>query len=384
MERIIFINQETGPLLIDMVNVFAKKNVEVFLYTGEVIKTYAELDNKVKIRGLRRYKKNNNFIRIITWSVFFFQALIFLILDLKKDTKVWISSNPPFAPWLNLFFSNITYVHVYDVYPNALLALPYIKKESFIYRMFLFFNTIALKRANKIFTPSSGMKRMLISAVEEEKVIVIPWWADTEFIKPIKKEDNKFIIDNNLQGKFIVMYSGNFGLTHNLEKLLDTALALKDNNDVKIVIIGDGPKKRVVDTFEDNYKLENLLVLPFQDEEMLPYSLASSDISIVLDSFASQGQESTASIPSKTYYLMAAGSVIYAESDETSELNDLINTYELGICDSSGGTEELVRFIELCQEDEDQFKKYKQNSRKASLSFTKNNANQLYDHIAKV
>ena len=142
MERIIFINQETGPLLIDMVNVFAKKNVEVFLYTGEVIKTYAELDNKVKIRGLRRYKKNNNFIRIITWSVFFFQALIFLILDLKKDTKVWISSNPPFAPWLNLFFSNITYVHVYDVYPNALLALPYIKKESFIYRMFLFFKLL--------------------------------------------------------------------------------------------------------------------------------------------------------------------------------------------------------------------------------------------------
>ena len=50
MKKIIFINQETGPLLIDMINEVCKKKIDTVLYTGEVIKTYAELDSRVKVR----------------------------------------------------------------------------------------------------------------------------------------------------------------------------------------------------------------------------------------------------------------------------------------------------------------------------------------------
>ena len=287
-----------------MINFFATKDIEIILYTGEVIKTYAELDKKVKIRKLKKYKKDNNFIRLFTWSFFCIQAAILLLRDFKINAIIWISSNPPFAPWLNLFFPSKSYIHVYDVYPNALLAVPKINKTSLIYKIFKFFNNISLNKAEKIFVPSLGMKEMLNDYADENKISVIPWWADTEFIKPIKKRDNQFIIDNHLQGKFIVMYSGNFGLTHNLEKVLSTALVLKERKDIKFIIIGDGPKKKIVDSFQKQNQLDNLLILPFQDEEMLPHSLASSDISIVLDSFASDGQESTASIPSKTYYLI--------------------------------------------------------------------------------
>ena len=81
------------------------------------------------------------------------------------------------------------------------------------------------------------------------------------------------------------MYSGNLGLTHNIEKILNTALKLKEVNDIKFVVIGEGPKKNIVDNFALKNQLKNLLVLPYQDEETLPYSLSAGDISIVLDSF---------------------------------------------------------------------------------------------------
>ena len=45
MKKIIFINQETGPLLIDMINIFATKGFNITLYTGEVIKTYENINS---------------------------------------------------------------------------------------------------------------------------------------------------------------------------------------------------------------------------------------------------------------------------------------------------------------------------------------------------
>ena len=216
----------------------------------------------------------------------------------------------------------------------------------------------------------------------KEKIKVINWWADTEFIKPVKKEENRFISENNLEGQFIVMYSGNFGLTHNIEKILNAALFLENDSDIKFVIIGDGPKKKIVDDFEQEHNLSNLLVLPFQSEKILPYSLAASDISVVLDSFSSnKGADSTASIPSKIYYLMSAGTVIYAESDSTSELNRLIKIHDLGMCDSTQNIERFVEFIKLCQGDKNLLEKFKMNSRLASSNYTKQNANLLYEEI---
>ena len=384
MNKIIFINQETGPLLIDMINVFAKDKFEIFLYTGEVIKTYEDLDSNVKIRKLCKYKKSNPFYRISTWLIFFIQSLLYVLIDSNKYTKVWISTNPPIAPWINLFQNRESYIHVYDVYPNALLALPYIKKESLIYKLFLYLNKKSYKKSTHVFTPSYGMKKMLVDSIDQQKVKVIPWWADTEFIKPIDKNKNKFIDQHNLIDTFNVMYSGNLGSTHNIEKILETALFLKDDESIKFIIIGEGPKKRYVDKFQKRYKLTNLLILPFQSEKVLPYSLAAADISIVLDSFASNiDSGSTASIPSKTYYIMAAGSIIYAESDETSELNSLINLKNLGLCDSSKDIHNFVEFIKDCNLNESLRKTFQANSRESSFSFTKKNAQMLYDEIQK-
>lgn len=382
MKKIICINQVTGPLMIDMLNVLVEKGCEVILYTGEIAKTSDELNTSIKVRKMITYMKKNAVKRIFTWLIFFFQALILLCLDSNKRTKIYLTSNPPFAPWLALIFKKNSYIHIYDVYPNALLALPYITKSSFVYRLFNFLNKKSFANAEHLFTPSQAMKEMLLSSTQEDHVRVIPWWADTEFIKPIKKSDNTFIAEHNLDNKFIVMYSGNFGLTHNIEKLLYSAHHLKKETDIVFIIIGDGPKKRIVDVFKKNNDLKNLIVLPFQTDEVLPYSLTAADISVVLDSFsAGKTFESTASIPSKTYYMMAAGSVVYGETDSTSELSKLINKFDIGLCDSTQSIDKFVSFILKCKDNADLLNKFKQNSRAASLNFTKDNAKLLHNNI---
>jgi glycosyltransferase involved in cell wall biosynthesis len=382
MKKIICINQVSGPLMIDMMNFLVDKGCEVVLYTGEIAKTSDDLHESVKIRKLISYKKNNAANRLFTWLLFFVQALMYLCLDSNKKTKVYLTSNPPFIPLLAPIIRGKPYIHIYDVYPNALLALPYITKTSMIYKLFSYFNKKSFAKAEHVFTPSQGMKEMLMAFTDEDHVSVIPWWADTEFIKPVKKNNNTFITEHNLDNKFVVMYSGNFGLTHNIEKLLYSALQLKNETDIVFVIIGDGPKSRVVDLFSKSNDLNNLVILPFQSDEVLPYSLTAADISVVLDSFsAGKTFESTASIPSKTYYMMAAGSVIYGESDSTSELSKLIKTFDIGLCDSTQSIDIFVNFILRCKNNPDLLSSFKKNSRSASLNFTKDNARLLHEYI---
>ena len=381
MKKMIFINQESGPLMVDIVNKFSQPDLNVILYTGKIIETYSKLNSNVKVRYLSTYKKYNNYVRIFTWTLFFLQTFFFLIVDLRKSTKIYFSSNPPFIYFLMLFFKNKFFVHIYDVYPDALLAFPQINQSSYVYKLFIFFNKIFFIRAEKIFTPSESMKNMLKKYTNKNKIKVVSWWADTNFIKPIKNEKNLFIKKFNLRDKFIVMYSGNLGNTHNIEKILNTARSLVHETKIIFIIIGDGAKKSIVNSFQKKYNLQNLLNLPFQDISMLPHSLTASDISIVLDSMSSKQSISTASIPSKVYYLMAAGSVIYAEADNESELNRLINKYDLGLCDDSIENKNLKTFILNCFQDSDKIKKFMKNSRKASFNFTPENTNILYNEI---
>ena len=380
MSKIIFINQVTGPLMIDIVNRFSESNYEIILYTGKVEKTYSDLNKNIKIRKLIQYRRNNNFNRITTWLIFFIQSTFFIFFDKVPGTKLYFSSNPPIAPFISLFYKLDYFIHIYDVYPDALLASPKINEDSFIYKFIAFLNKISFKNSERIITPSLGMKNMLKKYTNADKILVLNWWADTEYIKPIPKDENLFIKKYNLENKFIIMYSGNFGYTHNIEKILNLAKEMKNINDLMFVIIGSGPKKKIVDDFYLNNNLDNLLVLPFQNEDMLPHSMASSDISIILDSFSYHDKSiSTASIPSKTYYLMAAGCGIIAVADEQSELNRLIKKYNLGFVDSRQDNLLVMRFVKKCLSNPSFLKKIKINSRNASKNFTKYNSKKLYD-----
>ena len=365
--KIIFINQVTGPLLIDIINVFLKNNIEVVLYTGKIEKTYSSLNNKIYVRFLKSYNRSSPLLRIYTWLVFFIQTIFYLFIDLKKETKIYLSSNPPIFPFINLLFKNQSVIHIYDVYPDALLASKMFTQKSLIYKIFSFFNKKSFQKSLQIYTPSNGMKEMLSNYIQKKKITVVNWWSDSEFIKPIPKKENKFLKTIDLQDKFIILYSGNFGFSHNIEKILSTALLFKNENQIAFILIGNGPKKNIVDNFQKKNKLNNLHVLPFQNTKILPFSISCGDISIILDSFSINDKEkSTASIPSKTYYYLSAGSAIYAETDNTSELSQLINDNNIGIADSNKETTNFVNFINECINFQENLNIYKNNSRHLS------------------
>ena len=369
-KKITLLNQVTGPLFIDVANKYAEIYDEVILVTGVIEPTYATLDDKVKIVYKTTYKRNKSYLRILTWLFFFIQTYFYFLFKKQENgEEVLIVSNPPILPFLGnvLFFKRkIKFkVLIYDVYPDALLNFGYLKNTSYIYKFWDKMNKKAYIYADEIITISSVMKKVITRNVESSKIKIIYPWVDTSLIKPIKNDDNWFIEENNISEKKIILYSGNMGLTHDLMTPLKVAKELSETQpDFHFLFIGDGAQKKKLMTYVEKNMLNNVTFLNYQQSNVLPYSFASADFAIVSLSSGAEGL----SVPSKTFYSLAAGSAIIAISEKGSEIEQLISKNDCGISIQPNEVSIMRDFlINTSDLDLEQMKK---NSRILSKQFT--------------
>jgi hypothetical protein len=95
-------------------------------------------------------------------------------------------------------------------------------------------NRLTWENAEAVFTLSDQMAGNLerwfdVRKTLAGKVIVIPNWADVEWIRPVAKDKNEFARKYNQAGKLTVMYSGNLGQTHDIETILGSATRPKEH-----------------------------------------------------------------------------------------------------------------------------------------------------------
>ena len=226
-DSIVFINQSSGYLMVDIIYAFKDKYKNITLITGDLNIRNKELPASVKVFKILSPKRNSSAQRILTWTWGFIQIYWKLLLTSRK-TDLFIVSNPPMATLLPLFFRNKYKLLLFDIYPDALIEHKILSKKSFVIRLWAKLNRKVFSQAEEIFTLTEGMKLRASKYVNNSKVTVIPIWTDNAFFKQIKESENIFIREQQLENKFIVMYSGNLGHTHNIEALVDLAFALRD------------------------------------------------------------------------------------------------------------------------------------------------------------
>lgn len=370
--NIILFNQVTGPLFIDIANAYANEYEKVTLITGSIEPTYAELDERINIVFKTNYKRNKTLSRLITWGLFTFQSFIYLLLR-RKVSNVLFVSNPPFIFILGSFFSfrkNFVFdILIYDIYPDALSNFGYLKKPFFIFKLWDYFNEKAFKRSRRIFTISHVMKEVLTRTASKNKIEVIYPWVDSKFIKPLEKEKNWFLKKHNLIDKKVVLYSGNMGVTHDLMTVVKVAEVLeKKSNEFHFLFIGDGVQKSKLINYVMDKRISNTTFLPYQAPEVLPYSFTSADYGIVTLGKGAEGL----SVPSKTFYLLAAGISLIGISEPNSELNRIIEKYNCGVIFVPESVNAIVNYLLTTSNDKAQ--EVSKNSREASYLFTPKNA----------
>lgn len=366
---IIFANQSSGSLMLDIVNVFARsgKYEKILLFTGAINIRPTKPDESVVIYKTIKYNRKNTITRFFTW-VFAFLNLLLVIVFKSRKYELFLVSNPPLNFFIPLFLKNQFSLLVYDIYPETLVAQNVFADKSWLTKNWRNANIKVFGRAKQVFTISNDMKNILQKYVEVDRIKVIYNW-----IHPIKKVDratNQFLINHGIENKFIVLYSGNMGLTHDLDALVDVANLLQEHKDVCFLFIGEGGKKKAILSKIEQFGLKNCLVLPYQPNEMLPQTMGGANIGVVtLDS----GSDSL-SIPSKTNRYLALGVPLLCVAHKNSELSTIVERNDVGKCFTKTEHAEMAGFILEMKQNTHKYQAYSYNANELSKSFSPKNA----------
>ncbi|GAB3203723.1 glycosyltransferase involved in cell wall biosynthesis [Pontibacter aydingkolensis] len=374
-KNIVFINQATGYLTIDIINEFTRSEEfeKVALIAGSIRVQNKELDKEVSWTKIITYNRSALWKKGLSWMLGTIQ-IWYLLLTRYRNYEVFYFSIPPTAYLLSYFFKQRFSILVYDIYPDALKTYG-ISESNMLYHLWVNWNKRILPKAYKVFTLSEGMADLLSNYLSRNTIKVIPNWSDVTLFTPIPKDQNPFIRDHGLEGKFLVQYSGNIGYTHNVEVLVELAKELKSHNDIIFQIIGRGERTAAIKELVEEYQLNNVRLLPFQADDILPYSLAAADLAVI----TLNDETALVSVPSKTYNLLAVGAPLLCISSANSELNRLVKIYQNGSSFESSSIKEMADFVLELMLNSNTLNHYKINSRKASENFTSKNAKVYLD-----
>lgn len=366
--QIVFINQSSGYLMLDIIDAFHDKYEEKILMAGYVNTENRTVGSDLQIIPLSKLDRTNSIKRIYSWVAAFFKAL-FLIKFKYRKAHLFIVSNPPIASFIPLFCKNSYDILVFDVFPDALVDFGQLKRESFIIKLWTSINKTVYKKAAHVFTITETMKSRLMRYVDKDHIKVIHLWNDKTSLNYVRKEDNIFIDQNNLKGKFIVQYSGNMGLSYPIEVFITLAEKMKPFSNVHFVLIGSGNKFKSFKTKIEESGLANITLFPWQSMEMLSHTLSGADLAFVI-----AGESAKVSMPSKTFNLMSLGIPVIAISPEDSELTKLVKNYGFGKTFSIEMIDDIVSYILSVSSSPELQLTLKNKSLAASLDFTKDNA----------
>lgn len=306
------------------------------IYNGKMtvhrFSMYAEGKNPI-LRALRY---------VFCWCAQFWKGLCAKDIDL-----IYLASTPPIQGVLGGLLKKIKKVpfvyNLQDIFPDSLAGTGLAKKGGLLWKIGRVIENFTYRNADKIIVISEDFKRNIMAkGVSEEKIVVVYNWVDEEAVKHVPREENKLFDAYGLdRKKFYITYSGNIGLTQNMDMLLEVAKELEtEEPDIQFVLIGEGAYKKRVQEIIAEKNIGNVALLPFQPYEDISHVFSLGDAGLVI-SKPGVGENS---VPSKTWSILSASRPVLANFDEN-ELKSIVAENECGIFTKAGDKEAFKQAI---------------------------------------
>jgi colanic acid biosynthesis glycosyl transferase WcaI len=299
--------------------------------------------------------------RIVHEATFVASAVLSYLFQRRPDVTIVVT--PPLPAALPILLiarlrGSRSIVHVQDLQPDAALDLGMLKPGVFARTLFAI-ERWTYRAAHVVSTISFGMMgRIASKGVPTEKLIMLRNWADDDLVRPLPRE-TRYRSDWGLDGKFVVLYSGNLGRKQGLGSLLDAAGALRDRPDIAVVIVGDGAERADLEAAAASAGLTNVQFRPLQPMEALPELLATSDVSVI----PQVANIEHLVLPSKLGNMLASARPAVVAAGPGSDLAMMIEAGDCGIVVSPGDGEALARAVLRLADDPEECARLGRNAR---------------------
>ena len=239
-------------------------------------------------------------------------------------------------------------------------------------------NRYLLRHADAIVALGDRMRRRLVEekGADPARVQVIHNWADCEAIVPGPK-DNPFSREHGLADRFVVMHSGNVGMSQNLDVLIEAADRLRSKERLTIAIVGDGTRRHALEAMVADRGLSNVRFLPYQPKALLHDSFAAADAFLVSLKAGIEGFI----VPSKVYGILAAGRPYIAATDPSSEPAQIARESGCGLVAAPGDPAALADAIATMYDNPAMTREMGARSRLAARQYDRTVAVQAYHEL---
>jgi len=264
-----------------------------------------------------------------------------------------------------------------DLYPEVAEELGVLSKGGKLASLCRRCSTWGLRQHQSIIAIGRCMKKRLVQrGLPMDLIHIIPNW--TPAAQPIDHPANPWRRDNRLEGRFVVMYSGNFGLAHSFAAVIVAAAQLGVlRPEILFLFVGAGPRLAWVKQHVETLKLGNVRFLPPQPLERLAQTLSAADLHLV----SMRQNLCGLVVPSKVYGALAAGRACVFLGPKESEAARIIEQYQCGSvidsCDGNG----LARCLAAWAANPGRLRSGGENARQAAEHFTLSGAAESFREI---
>lgn len=359
--RLLFLNRSfypdveaTGQLLTELCEDL-QDDFEIHVICGNPLyrplKTYRPV-TKTCYQNITIWRINNTtfpkkyfitrFINLLSYFILCFVWTSFL----KRPDCIIAETDPPLLASIAYVYSRLrgcSFIYYsQDIWPQVGLINKKMTNPVLTFILKLV-NKFLYKKATRIIVPGRDMKQRLEdeNLIPSNKIKVVDNWANPNLIFPLPRENNVFIKQHSLENKFVVMYSGNIGLSQDLENIILVAQALRKYKDILFVFIGEGASKEKIMAMAESFHLNNLKFLTYQEKENLVFSLNAAHIHLIPLKKGMKG----IIVPSKVYGIMASGRPFIAAVDEGSEIDRMAKEFQCGLVVKPSDPEALKKAV---------------------------------------
>ncbi|MDZ4818228.1 MAG: glycosyltransferase family 4 protein, partial [Planctomycetota bacterium] len=277
-----------GQHMADVAFEMARRGQRVVVYTSSrsyedasIAYPLRETRNGVDIRRIRfsSFGKRSILLRVFGTASFMVQVFL-RMLFFPRLAGIFFSTSPPLVGLAATIVAMIrrvpTAYWAMDLNPDQLISMGKLRATSWRAKFLEGVNRFILRRTNLIIALDRFMaERILQRGDYQTKLLVQPPWPHEDAQEPVPHLDNPFRQRHGLDGKFVIMYSGNHSPANPLKTLLDAAVKLKDHPTIQLMFIGGGLGKREVEEYKQRHQLDNVISLPYQPLDSIRWSLSA-------------------------------------------------------------------------------------------------------------
>ena len=252
-------------------------------YKGRFIVREREGNNVEVLRCYVSESYNKSFIgRFWAYLSFTFSTVLTGLFCVGK-CDVIICTSPPLTVGLTgLVLSRLKRIpmvfEVRDLWPDSAIETGVLTNKRLI-KAAHWLEKRSYKSASWINVLTPAFEKALIEKknVRPDRISMIPNGADLDIFKP-GGLNNWVREKHNLKDKFVVTYVGAHGRANALMQLVNAAEKLRDNPDIRIMLVGDGMEKPMLKEKTRQWKLDNVVFVNSVPKNVIVDYITASDV----------------------------------------------------------------------------------------------------------